>query len=72
MTFRRVSKVGVRWPTAGVEKLVTDVAAVVGVGGVVCVEDGELKGIQWKWLSVEGAMKKSPLGGEKTGSELVG
>ncbi len=25
------------------------------------------KGIDWKWLSLDGAMTKSPLGGEKTG-----
>ncbi len=27
----------------------------------------ELKGIQWNWLSGDGAMTKAPLGGEKTG-----
>ena len=28
----------------------------------------ELKGIGWKWISPDGAMTKSPLGGEKTGA----
>jgi len=28
----------------------------------------EKKGIDWSWLSVDGAMTKSPLGGEKTGA----
>ena len=28
-------------------------------------EYDELKGIQWKWQSMDGAMTKSPLGGEK-------
>ena len=28
-------------------------------------EYDELKGIQWKWQSLDGAMNKSPLGGEK-------
>ena len=27
----------------------------------------EIKGINWKWLSLDGAMTKSPLGGEETG-----
>jgi putative transposase len=27
----------------------------------------ELKGIQWDWLAMDGAMTKAPLGGEKTG-----
>lgn len=27
----------------------------------------ELKGIDWEWLSCDGAMGKAPLGGEKTG-----
>jgi len=27
----------------------------------------ELKGIDWQWLSMDGAMTKAPLGGEKTG-----
>ena len=26
-----------------------------------------LKGIQWEWLTMDGAMTKAPLGGEKTG-----
>ena len=30
-------------------------------------EYDDLKGIDWKWQSVDGAMSKSPLGGEKTG-----
>ena len=25
----------------------------------------ELKGLDWNWLSMDGAMTKSPLGGEK-------
>ncbi len=29
------------------------------------LEYDELKGIQWQWQSVDGAMNKSPLGGEK-------
>ena len=29
---------------------------------------GELKGIDWDWLSMDGAMTKAPLGGEDTGS----
>ena len=28
----------------------------------------ELKGIEWAWLSMDGAMTKAPLGGEDTGS----
>jgi len=28
----------------------------------------ELKGIDWAWLSMDGAMTKAPLGGEDTGS----
>jgi putative transposase len=27
----------------------------------------ELPGINWDWLSMDGAMTKAPLGGEKTG-----
>jgi hypothetical protein len=27
----------------------------------------ELKGIDWDWLSLDGAMTKAPLGGQKTG-----
>ena len=27
----------------------------------------ETKGINWKWVSLDGAMTKSPLGGEETG-----
>ena len=30
-------------------------------------EYGELVGIDWQWQSLDGAMTKSPLGGEKTG-----
>jgi transposase len=33
--------------------------------GVACFD--ELKGIEWAWLSMDGAMTKAPLGGEKTG-----
>ena len=29
----------------------------------------ELKGLDWSWLSMDGAMTKSPLGGEKTGAK---
>jgi transposase len=29
------------------------------------IEYDELKGIDWKWQSMDGAMTKSPLGGEK-------
>ncbi len=29
----------------------------------------ELKGIDWDWLSMDGAMSKAPLGGEKDGQE---
>ena len=29
------------------------------------VEYGELKGIDWKWQSLDGAMTKAPLGGKK-------
>ncbi len=29
----------------------------------------ELKGIDWHWLSMDGAMTKAPLGGEKDGAE---
>jgi len=34
--------------------------------GVECFD--ELKGIDWAWLSMDGAMTKAPLGGEDTGS----
>ena len=27
----------------------------------------ELKGLDWEWLSMDGAMTKAPLGGERTG-----
>lgn len=33
--------------------------------GVECFD--ELQGIDWAWLSMDGAMTKAPLGGEKTG-----
>lgn len=33
------------------------------------LEYDELKGIGWDWQSVDGAMTKSPLGGEKYGQE---
>lgn len=33
------------------------------------LEYDDLKGIDWTWLSVDGAMTKAPLGGEKGGSE---
>ena len=29
----------------------------------------ELKGLDWRWLSMDGAMTKAPLGGEKNGSQ---
>jgi transposase len=29
----------------------------------------ELKGIDWRWLAMDGAMNKSPLGGEKNGKK---
>ena len=32
----------------------------------------ELKGLDWSWLSLDGAMTKSPLGGEKTGPNPTG
>jgi putative transposase len=32
-------------------------------------EYDELKGIDWKWQSMDGAMSKAPLGGEKNRSE---
>jgi transposase len=28
----------------------------------------ELKGVDWNWLSMDGAMTKAPLGGEETGN----
>ena len=34
------------------------------------LEYDELKGIQWNWQSVDGAMTKSPLGGEKYRQKL--
>jgi putative transposase len=33
--------------------------------GVECFD--ELCGIEWDWLALDGALKKAPLGGEKTG-----
>jgi transposase len=32
----------------------------------------ELQGIDWSWLSMDGAMNKAPLGGEKDGAEPNG
>jgi transposase len=32
----------------------------------------ELKGIEWTWQSIDGAMTKAPLGGEKDGTESHG
>jgi transposase len=32
-------------------------------------EYDEFKGIDWKWQSMDGAMTKAPLGGEKNGAE---
>jgi transposase len=29
----------------------------------------ELKGLDWSWLSMDGAMTKAPLGGEKDGAQ---
>ena len=29
----------------------------------------ELKGLDWRWLSLDGALTKAPLGGEKNGSQ---
>lgn len=33
------------------------------------LEYDELKGIDWEWLSMDGAMTKAPLAGEKSGQE---
>ena len=35
-------------------------------------EYDELKGIDWSWLSMDGAMTKAPLGGEKNRSQSYG
>jgi putative transposase len=35
------------------------------------VECDELKGINWDWLAMDGAITKAPLGGEKTGLSPV-
>lgn len=35
-------------------------------------EYDSLKGIDWEWLSMDGAMTKAPLGGEKGGTEPDG
>jgi transposase len=35
-------------------------------------EYDELKGIDWSWQSMDGAMTKAPLGGEKSGSQPHG
>ena len=32
----------------------------------------ELKGLDWNWLSMDGAITKSPLGGEKNRSQSHG
>jgi transposase len=32
----------------------------------------QLEGIDWTWLSADGAMTKAPLGGEKNGAESYG
>ncbi len=32
----------------------------------------ELQGIEWKWLSMDGAMTKAPLGGEKNRAQSNG
>jgi IS5 family transposase len=32
----------------------------------------ELQGIDWNWLSMDGAMTKAPLGGEKDGTQSDG
>ena len=36
-----------------------------GLWQVALIEYDELKGIDWKWQSMDGAMTKAPLGGEK-------
>lgn len=33
------------------------------------LEYDELKGLDWEWLSMDGAMTKAPLAGEKSGQE---
>lgn len=35
------------------------------------LEYNELKGIDWSWLALDGAMTKAPLGGEKNRSQPV-
>jgi transposase len=35
-------------------------------------EYDELKGIQWRWQSMDGAMTKAPLGGEKNRAQSDG
>jgi putative transposase len=35
-------------------------------------EYDELKGLDWEWLSMDGAMTKAPLGGERTGKNPTG
>ena len=35
-------------------------------------EYDDLKGLDWKWQSMDGAMTKAPLGGEKNGSQPYG
>jgi transposase len=36
------------------------------------LEYDELKGIEWDWLSMDGAMTKAPLGGKKNRSQSYG
>ena len=36
------------------------------------LEYDKLKGIEWSWQSMDGAMTKAPLGGEKSGTEPHG
>lgn len=51
------------WQTAGVFLKLWE----SGLG-----EYDELRGIQWKWQSMDGAMTKAPLGGEKNRSQPYG
>ena len=50
------------WVNAGVFEL-------MWVQGLLAYD--ELKGIDWSWLSMDGAMTKSPLGGEKGRSQSL-
>jgi len=36
------------------------------------LEYDEMKGLDWSWLSMDGAMTKAPLGGEKDGAKPYG